>query len=29
MLDTDIVSYTLKNTPARVRKAFDRHAGEM
>lgn len=29
MLDTNIVIYTLKNKPAQVRKAFDRHAGEM
>lgn len=29
MLDTNIVIYTLKEKPMRVRKAFDRHAGEM
>lgn len=29
MLDTNIAIYTLKNKPARVRSAFDRHAGEM
>jgi tRNA(fMet)-specific endonuclease VapC len=29
MLDTNIVIYTLRNRPARVRTAFDRHAGEM
>ena len=29
MLDTNIVIYTLRNKPARVRTAFDRHAGEM
>lgn len=29
MLDTNIVIYTLRNRPARVREAFDRHAGEM
>ena len=29
MLDTDIVIYTLKNRPARVRDAFKRHSGQM
>ena len=29
MLDTDIVIYTLKNRPARVREAFKRHSGQM
>ena len=29
MLDTNIVIYTLKNKPARVREAFEKHAGEM
>lgn len=29
MLDTNIVIYTLKNKPVRVRKALERHAGEM
>lgn len=29
LLDTNIVIYTLKNKPARVRTAFDRHAGEI
>ncbi len=29
MLDTNIVIYTLKNRPARVRDAFKRHSGQM
>jgi len=29
LLDTNIVVYTLRNKPARVRAAFDRHSGEM
>lgn len=29
MLDTNIAIYTLKSKPARVRLAFERHAGEM
>ena len=29
MLDTDIVIYTLKNRPARVREVFKRHSGQM
>ena len=29
MLDTDIVIYTLKNRPARVRDAFKHHSGQM
>ena len=29
MLDTDIVIYTLKNRPLRVREAFKRHSGQV
>jgi tRNA(fMet)-specific endonuclease VapC len=29
MLDTNIVIYTIKNRPTRVRKAFKRHEGQM
>ena len=29
MLDTDIVVYTMKNRPSRVRNAFKRHSGQM
>ena len=29
MIDTNIAIYTLKNRPAKVRKAFERHKGEI
>ena len=29
MLDTNIVVYTMKNRPSRVRNAFKRHSGQM
>ena len=29
MLDTNIVIYTMKNRPNKVRKAFNRHQGQM
>jgi tRNA(fMet)-specific endonuclease VapC len=29
MIDTNIVIYTLKNRPAKVRAAFKKHSGEM
>ena len=29
MLDTNIVIYTLKNRPAKVRKLFEKHHGQM
>ena len=29
MLDTNIVIYTLKNRPAKVRKSFEKHDGQM
>ena len=29
MLDTNIVIYTIKNRPARVREVFKRHSGQM
>lgn len=29
MLDTNIVIYTMKNRPERVREAFSKHAGQM
>ena len=29
MIDTNIAIYTLKNRPAKVRSAFEKHAGEM
>ena len=29
MLDTNIVIYTIKHRPARVRETFKRHAGQM
>lgn len=29
MLDTNIVIYTMKNRPAKVRRAFKKHKGEM
>ncbi len=29
MLDTNIVIYTIKNRPEKVRKVFKRHAGQM
>ena len=29
MLDTNIVVYTIKNRPAKVRDAFKRHSGQM
>lgn len=29
LLDTDILIYTLRNRPTRVRRAFERHSGEM
>ena len=29
MLDTNIVIYTLKNRPAKVRKSFENHHGQM